>query len=95
MRRSAAGPDQSRKPATLHTAGDTVSEAQDVSSLLVTRIVIEKSIDADGADQFTAEFINAAGDEPSLIEIIGMLELAKSVALNGSCDCGDEDDDDE
>lgn len=60
--------------------------------LLVTRVILERHIGADGYDEVTAEFTDGNGGEPRLVEILGMLEVAKATALmGGDCDC-DEDD---
>lgn len=64
-------------------------------SLLITRIVIERHIDADGSDSVTAEFEDSNGDMPSLVEVLGMLELTKDSAIRASMHDCDEDDCDE
>jgi hypothetical protein len=64
----------------------------DTTSMLITRVVLERRLGLDGSEQFTAQFTDGNGDEPSLVESLGMLELAKASALMGDCDC-DEDDD--
>ena len=61
-------------------------------SLLLTRITIERHIGADGADEVTAEFEDSNGDMPTLVEILGMLELTKDTAIRvGMHDCGEDD----
>jgi len=69
----------------------------DTASLLLTRITIERHLGDDG-DSVTAEFVDGQGDMPGLVEILGMLELAKDTAIRVAmgetgCDCDDEDDD--
>ena len=60
-------------------------------TILATRIILERRIGADGYDEVTSEFIDGAGGKPRLVEILGMLEVAKASALMGdACDCDDE-----
>lgn len=71
----------------------------DTASLLLTRIVIERRLGDDG-DSVTAEFADNNGDQPGLVEILGMLELTKDTAIRAAmgeagCDCEDCDDEDD
>ena len=90
MASTRAAPVQGRDTFTQEAAVTT----PDTSSLLVTHMVLKHKIDTNGESEFTAEFSNATGGEPSIVEILGMLELAKASALMGDgCDCTDVDDD--
>ena len=60
----------------------------DVQALLVTRVVIERYIHADGEDDVITEAVSTDGRAPSVVTVLGMLEMAKIAAM--SCDC-DED----
>ena len=68
----------------------------DTAGLLVTRITLERRISPQGRDEYSAEFCDANGDTPGLVETLGMLELAKDTAirfsmLDSDCDCEDDE----
>lgn len=68
----------------------------DTAGLLVTRIVVERHLNADGKPVFSADFIDAGGGFPDLIELLGMLDLARDTAirfamLDSDCDCEDDE----
>lgn len=63
--------------------------------ILLTRIVLERHMSADGRDHVTAEFRDGEGDTPRLVEILGLLDLSKDTAIRACLDgdTGDDDDD--
>lgn len=63
----------------------------------VARIQIHRLITSHGDDVITAQFDDGhdEGDVPALVELLGMLELAKDTAIRaamGECDHDDEED---
>jgi hypothetical protein len=76
------------------TPGAVMTEA--IESLLVTRIVIERRIGADGEDDVMAAFEDSDGNMPGLVEILGMLELTKDTAVRAAMgDMPEEHDEDD
>ncbi|MFE2998678.1 hypothetical protein ACFXG4_27205 [Nocardia sp. NPDC059246] len=43
----------------------------------VARIVVRRYFDADGAQQIDVEAVDATGDDLTLLEALGLLEIAK------------------
>lgn len=73
---------------------------EDDTGLLLTRIVIERRIGDDGEDAVSAEFTDAHGEMPTIVEILGLLSLSKDTAIRAAmgesdCDCDDCADKDE
>ncbi|GAA0977515.1 hypothetical protein ENKNEFLB_02096 [Nocardioides aquaticus] len=52
--------------------------------MLLSRITVTRHIDEDGQDLFGYEAEDGSGDELSIVEILGLLELAKDTALRSA-----------
>jgi hypothetical protein len=53
----------------------------DDEGMLLTRIVIERRLSADGGDEIGVEFEDSNGDMPGLVEILGMLTMTQDTAI--------------
>jgi hypothetical protein len=53
----------------------------DDEGMLLTRIVIERRLSADGGDEIGVEFEDSNGDMPGLVEILGMLAMTQDTAI--------------
>jgi limonene-1,2-epoxide hydrolase len=74
----------------------TVTRPQPEVGIVTTRIQIHRVL-LDGADVVTAEFDDGTddGEAPGLVELLGMLEVAKATALDlathDGCDCEEDE----
>lgn len=58
----------------------------DGDGVLVTRIVIERRMDGNGHLAVHAHFAEADGAVPGIVELVGMLEITKDIALRLTTD---------